>query len=104
LNVYGLVAADRALLWIHDPLAWRVVDQKPVQGPHQSSASANIVGLDAGDYDIEWWNTSTGEIIARDSKDVRPLRHFGHGIELTIPEFWGDIAARVIRHGGDWAR
>ncbi len=104
LNVYGLVAADRALLWIHDPLAWRVVDQKPVQGPHQSSASANIVGLDAGDYDIEWWNTSTGEIIARDSKDVRPLRHFGYGIELTIPQFWGDIAARVIRHGGDWAR
>lgn len=102
LNVYGLVAADRALLWIHDPLAWRVVDQKPVEGPRQRGASANVVGLEAGDYDIEWWNTSTGEIVARDSRDVRPLRHFGYGIELAIPEFWGDIAARIMRRGGDW--
>ncbi len=99
LNVYGLVAADRALLWIHDPLAWRVLNGKADKGPVQHGANANVVGLDAGVYDIEWWNTSTGEIIARDMKDVRPERHFGYGIELAVPEFWGDIAARIIRKG-----
>ena len=97
LNVYGLVAPDRALLWIHDPLAFRALAGTPVKGPQQTGATANVVGLDAGDYDIEWWNTSTGEIVARDTRDVRPMRHFGYGIELALPGFWGDVAARVVR-------
>jgi hypothetical protein len=102
LNVYGLVAPDRALLWIHDPLAFRITGGKAVRGPDQSGASANVVGLGEGLYDVEWWSTTTGEIVARDSRDVRPLRHFGYGIELNVPEFWGDVAARIIRHGAGW--
>ena len=97
LNVYGLVAADRALLWIHDPLAFRVIDGKAGHGPRQTAASVNVVGLDAGDYSIEWWDTTKGEVIRSDKANVRPARHFGYGIELKPPEFWGDIAARVVR-------
>src|SRR5574340_789204 len=29
-------------------------------------------------------------------ESVRHLHHFGYGLDLKIPEFWGDIAARVI--------
>jgi hypothetical protein len=95
LNVYGLVSENRALIWIHDPLAFRVIDRQPVRGPKQTSASANVVGLADGNYEIEWWDTSTGDVIRRDKGSVRHLRHFGYGLELRIPEFWGDIAARV---------
>jgi hypothetical protein len=97
LRAYGLVADDRALLWIHDPLAFRIVDGKAVRGPRQAGASLNVVGLVDGKYEVEWWDTSSGEIVRKDNGDVRRLRHFGYGLELRPPEFWGDIAARIAR-------
>lgn len=97
LNVYGLTTEDEALVWIHDPLAFRVVDEKGVKGPFQSSASVNIVGLADGAYQIQWVDTSSGEVIRTDDGNVRHLRHFGYGLELTPPEFWGDIAAKIFR-------
>lgn len=95
LRVYGLVAEDRALLWIHDPLAFRIQDGKAQRGPDQSGASLNVAGLPDGDYRIDWWDTSTGEVIRTDRADVRHLRHFGYGLELAPPDFWGDIAAKI---------
>lgn len=97
LRVYGLVAADRALLWVHDPLAFRIVDGKGVRGPAQTGASVDVVGLGDGSYEIEWWNTSTGEIVRKDTGKVNHTHDFGYGLELKPPEFWGDIAARVVR-------
>jgi hypothetical protein len=102
LTAYGLAAPDRALVWIHDTLAFRVVNGKAEHGPPQKGASVNVAGLAEGNYRIEWWNTTTGEMIGRDSQPVRPLRHFGHGIELRPPEFQGDVAARIIRQGLQW--
>ncbi|MGE5647464.1 MAG: DUF5060 domain-containing protein [Acidobacteriota bacterium] len=87
VRVYGLVADDQALLWLHDPL----------RGPAVPAASVNVIGLGDGDYEIEWWDTAKGEIIRNDRGDVRHLRHFGYGLELKPPEFRGDIAARVMR-------
>jgi hypothetical protein len=97
LNVYGIAAEDRALVWIHDPLAFRIADGKAIRGSSQTAASVNVVGLGAGDYRIEWWSTSTGKIIREDKGDVAPLSHFGYGLELKPPDFWGDIAAKVVR-------
>jgi len=96
LHVYGLVADDRALLWIHDPLAFRIVGGKVERGPKQTGANANVVGLADGDYEIEWVDTTTGDVIRKDKGNVRHLRHFGYGLELRLPEFWGDIAVRVM--------
>ena len=65
----------------------------------QYSAPCNVVGLADGAYQVEWYDTSSGRILRRDTASVDHLTHFGHGIELKPPEFWGDIAARVIRKG-----
>lgn len=97
LQVYGLAAPDRALVWIHDPLAYRVVNGKPQRGAAQADASLNVAGLEPGNYKIVFFNTTTGEFAGTDSQPVRPLRHFGYGIELNPPEFWGDIAVKIIR-------
>jgi hypothetical protein len=97
LTLYGLVARDRALLWIHDPLAFRIVGGKPERGPAQASASLNVTGLADGEYVVEWWDTLRGEILRRDAGRVRHSNHFGYGLELKTPPFWADIAARVIR-------
>jgi Domain of unknown function (DUF5060) len=97
LNVYGLIAADRALVWIHDPLAFRLIGGKAVRGAKQTAASVNVVGLADGAYEIEWWDTSSGAVVRHDRANVRQLRHFGYGLEMKPPEFWGDIAARVVR-------
>ncbi len=97
LALYGLVATDRALIWIHDPLAFRIVDGKPQRGPAQPSASLNFTGLADGEYLIDWWDTLKGEVVRRDSGHVRRSNHFGYGLEVKPPPFWGDIAARVTR-------
>ena len=102
LNVYGLAVAERALIWIHDPLAFQIVEGKPVKGPAQRSASCNILGLGDGRYTMQWFDTSTGQVVRRDSAEVNHLTHFGYGIELKPPQFWGDIAARIIREGLQW--
>jgi hypothetical protein len=97
LVLYGLAARDRALLWIHDPLAFRIVAGKPERGPEQSAASLNVAGLADGEYEIQWFDTLNGAILRRDAGQVRLANHFGYGLELRPPAFWGDIAARVIR-------
>ncbi len=97
LRVYGLVAEDRALLWIHDPLAFRVLNKAAQKGPAVTGASLNVAGLAEGAYRVEFVDTASGEVLTRDAQPVRPTRHFGHGIELNPPEFWGDIAVRIAR-------
>ena len=97
LKVYGIAADDTALVWIHDPLAFRIVDGKALRGPAQTQASVNVVGLADGDYRIEWWDTNAGKVVRADQGDVKHLRHFGYGLELKPPEFWSDIAAKIRR-------
>jgi hypothetical protein len=97
LNVYGLAAQDRMLVWVHDPLAFRIEGGKAVRGPRQDAASVNVTGLADGSYVIEWWDTMRGEVVRRDQARVKRSDHFGYGLELKPPPFWGDIAARVVR-------
>jgi hypothetical protein len=81
----------------------RAVDPNALErGPKQVGASVNIAGLDEGHYGIEFWDTKSGKVIGTDSQSVRPLRHFGYGIQLQLPEFQGDIAVRIIRRGESW--
>ncbi|MCC7496593.1 MAG: DUF5060 domain-containing protein [Bryobacterales bacterium] len=96
LRVYGLITDDRALVWIHDPLAFRIRGGKGERGPQTTGAALNIVGLDDGWYDIEWWDTTSGKILHTDRADVRKLRHTDYGLGLKPPGFWGDIAAKVF--------
>jgi len=95
LRVYGVTGGDRALVWLHDPLAFRVVDGKAVTGPDQTGVSANVTGLEDGEYRVEWFNTETGGIVRTDTGRVRHMNDFGYGLELTPPPFRGDIAARI---------
>ena len=99
LNVYGLAAEDRALLWIHDPLAFRIEAGKSVRGPGQRSAGCNVLGMADGAYEIDWYDTATGKVLRRENGSVNQMNHFGYGLELRPPDFWGDIGARIIRRG-----
>ncbi|MBI5086579.1 MAG: hypothetical protein HZB13_18540 [Acidobacteria bacterium] len=102
LKAYGVTGRDRALVWLHDPLAFRIVEGKGVRGPAQAKASVNVVGLEDGEYAIEWRDTTTGAVVRVDLGKVDHMRHFGYGLEMRAPEFWGDVAARVLRRGAGW--
>lgn len=104
VNVYGVSGGDRALLWLHDPLAFRIMDGKSVRGGPQPKAKANVTPLEDGDYSIEWWDTTTGAVVRTDTGAVNHTTDFGYGLELNPPPFWGDIAARVIKQGAQWGR
>jgi hypothetical protein len=97
MNVYGVSGGDRALLWLHDPLAFRIIDGKAVRGGSQRNAKANIAPLQDGEYTVEWWDTTTGAVVRTDTGKVNHLTDFGYGLELDPPEFWGDIAAHVTK-------
>lgn len=97
LNVYGLAASDRALVWIHDPLAFRIAGGRVERGAPQAAASVNFTGLADGEYDIAWWDTMRGLVVREDRGRVRASDHFDYGLTLKPPEFLGDIAARVTR-------
>lgn len=97
LNVYGLAASDRALVWIHDPLAFRIAGGKVERGGPQAAASVNFTGLGDGEYIIQWWDPSGGGVTREDAGRVRAADHFGYGLTLTPPPFQGDIAAKVFR-------
>jgi hypothetical protein len=99
LRLYGLVAPDRALLWVHDPLGFRIVAGKAERGPEQAAASLNVIGLADGEYVVEWWDTVRGGVVRRDEGRVRSSNHFGYGLELKPPPFQRDIAARVVKKG-----
>ncbi len=97
LRVYGLTSPDRALLWIHDPLSFRISGGRVERGADQSAASVNVTGLADGGYSVEWWDTLRGEVLRTDSGRVRAADHFGYGLQLKPPPFRGDIAAKVTR-------
>lgn len=99
LKLYGLAAPDRALIWLHDPMSFRIVGGKVERGPSQQGASVNFTGLADGEYTIEWWDTRSGEVVRSDEGRVRASDHFGYGLTLKPPPFEGDIAARVKRRG-----
>jgi hypothetical protein len=87
---------------VHDPLAFRIIDGKVVRGGSQPNVQANIAPLEDDEYTVEWWDTTTGALVRTDPGLVNHLTDFGYGLELKPPEFWGDIAARVMKKGARW--
>ncbi len=93
VRVVGLRTKSQAWVWFfHRAAAWKhIVTEK--QAPAAVTAAAfELEDLPAGDYSVQWWNTSTGEVVDRAS-----VRSEQGRLALTAPEFTHDIACRVGR-------
>jgi hypothetical protein len=95
LALLGYQGEGCAYLWVFDTQAtwWNRVVEKKQPSPIED-ATIEIQGLRPGNYRLEWWDTSTGNIIRTEQ-----LRGSQGPLRITIPSFSGDIACKIRSTG-----
>lgn len=89
VDALGLTSDHQLLLWFHNQEStWRTeYDHKRPAELNRLHARVPAAG---GSWQVEWWNTSTGEVIRRDTATTQ-----NGELVLTVPNFSSDVAARV---------
>ncbi len=91
IDALGLTSEHQLLLWFHNQEStWRT--EHDGKRPSLLKAIRAHVPAADGTWRVEWWNTSTGEVIRRDTATAT-----SGGLSLTLPDFSSDMAARVDR-------
>ena len=89
VDALGLACDRQLLLWFHNQEStWRT--------EHDGKTPARLEAIHArvpaadGTWQVEWWNTSTGKVVRRDTATAASGE-----LILTAPDFSSDVAARV---------
>lgn len=91
-RVAGLKVGDEMLLWIHNK-GYNFKDIKNgIQPETITGASFKIMGLESGEYKIEWWDTFSGKVISRQN-----ISGADQALSIDIPDFSKDIACKIRR-------
>jgi hypothetical protein len=93
VKLYGLVSASCAVGWIQDKRhTWRNVYKNGYKPLPIRGARFKLPPLPSGTWVLRWWDTRTG-------LSTPPLSLSPHGktVELSAPEFKGDIAFTLTR-------
>jgi hypothetical protein len=90
-RVAGLKGKAFACLWIQNPQAtwWKMVVEKTMPA-ETAGESIEIDGLDAGSYQVEWWDTYGGKVLKKETAAAP-----GGRLTLAVPAFARDIACKV---------
>jgi hypothetical protein len=103
-KVYGLQDAHNLRLWLvsknytekylvrqyEKNISKRIENPTDIQYPEVSGAVLTLNGLEDGTYIVEWWNTTTGEIITTEQ-----ITAAGMPATLNVPTFSTDLALKV---------
>ncbi len=94
VRLLGLRTDRLALIWLQDKHStWKsVLDKISLQ--EMVDLRVALPGLPAGEYQIDWWNTYTGEVFQQTKANADR-----EGLRLEVPRFTGDIAAVIRRLG-----
>jgi hypothetical protein len=92
VRLLGLQSDNMALVWLQDKHStWKsVLDKVPLQ--EMVDLRVTLPGLPAGEYQIDWWNTYTGEVFQQ-----AKVTADGSGLLVPVPHFTGDVAAVIRR-------
>ncbi|MFT5130174.1 MAG: hypothetical protein ACI8W8_003803 [Rhodothermales bacterium] len=90
LILCGLRKGDRMWGWMFDPEFYFSGKLNQNEQTHEDR-KLRVVGLEAGEYDVEFWNPRTGEIMAIESITARD---HASGI-ISLPTFSRDIAFKI---------
>ncbi|MBK9138504.1 MAG: DUF5060 domain-containing protein [Verrucomicrobia bacterium] len=92
-RVLAWQAHDRLVAWVcrADATWWNQVVEKSPRG-RTTGERLLVRGMAAGEYDVEWWDTRSGEVAARGSATAT-----SEGLELTLLEFTDDLAFKARR-------
>ena len=89
--VAGLMLKDdsSAYLWIYDTRSAYEMPKPGNEFKHEN-VPLKIAGFKPGEYEVEFWNTYTGDMIERQAKVVE-----ANSLSLTLPAFENDVAVKV---------
>ncbi len=92
LRAFGLTGRNATLLWIQNKQSTWGNDRLGKQPPAVEGAEAEVSGLTAGDYMIEWWDTYDGKVSYSETATAEAGR-----LRLTVPPLERDVACKIIR-------
>lgn len=82
--------ADRAHLWIDNaPYTWKNIVDGNI--PSVVSGSVTIPEMENGDYQLEWWDTSSGSVVKNEFKLVSD-----NSLTFDVSGLVSDIALKII--------
>ena len=90
-RVIGLCNNDFAMVWVQNKehTWWSVVNNKTIET--LESVDFEIVGFQNGTYNVEWWNTYTGEVVKTES-----IQAVGGRIALYVENLDKDVAIKIV--------
>ena len=94
IDTLGLYTDDLALLWLHDQNSNWFNDSQGQQPGLATKLTCDLLGLPAGNYKVQWWNTWKGEVLEEAAAKCTDGR-----LPLSPPDFARDLAAKVTRVG-----
>lgn len=94
IRVMALKGEGRTNLWIQDKAAtWQQIIEKGKKRRRFHNVNIHLEGLANGVYTVEWLNPWTGAKIASEKEHLSvPAGE----LQLTVPDFTRDVAARLL--------
>jgi hypothetical protein len=92
LDLFGMSGPASAYAWLRDPAtSWhrRLVLREPLR--EWTDAAVTLTDLEAGAYDVVWWDTDKGAAVDVETLTVKP----DGLLRLAAPPFKGDIAVKA---------
>jgi hypothetical protein len=92
LDVYGMQAEDYVLLWVRNPQFNWIYDREGRKLEEQPEGLLTLSDAPPGAFSVTWWETTTGEVLAR-----RVERTAGGRLTLVAPKITRSAAAKLVR-------
>lgn len=86
----ALTIGDDTIVWIHNRESNWKTTYKKIEPGYINEAYFEIFGLDDGFYEVEWWDTHTGEVVG-----TVIFESIKHVMAIDIPRFKRDIACKI---------
>ncbi len=94
LDVWALNGRDYSLIWMRPTgRSWRAVIEEKRTFPKTIPAMLGLKGLAPGRWEVQYWNTWTGDIFKRANVSVSA----NGAVRIPVPSFEKDLAIRVNR-------
>lgn len=90
VNVVGLAGKHLTVLWVQNKASdwFSLAEKKPIEPV--SGAAVTVPGIPAGACTVEWWDTQTGKVTAREKPKATR-----EGLMLKLPALASDVAVKV---------
>jgi hypothetical protein len=92
LDVFGMQTDDYILLWVRNPAFNWIYDREGRQPEEQAEGLLTLDHAAPGIYSATWWETTTGEVLAR-----RVATAANGRLALATPKITRSAAAKLVR-------